>query len=165
MRIVLRTTLKTENKVNPMEKRKYKKTHPFSIIKKLKVSVVLVLISIIQQFLYRPRDIVEYVTTLGLNAVYAIAVISYAVYSYSSYRYRLIEDGIQIKEGLFIKKRLTVPYSKIQTIVFDFEAFAAIFGAVNVCFDTPAGLSRKYDISCEEILKLKKISHKKNTLN
>ena len=89
----------------------------------------------------------EYVTTLGLNAVYAIAVISYAVYSYSSYRYRLIEDGIQIKEGLFIKKRLTVPYSKIQTIVFDFEAFAAIFGAVNVCFDTPAGLSRKYDIS------------------
>ena len=130
-----------------MEKRKYKKTHPFSIIKKLKISVVLVLISVIQQFLYRPRDIFEYVTALGFNALYAFAIISYAVYSYSCYRYRLIEDGIQIKDGLFIKRRFTVPYSKIQTIVFDFEAFASVFGAVKVCFDTPAGLSKQYDIS------------------
>ena len=130
-----------------MEKRKYKKTHPFSIIKKLKISVFLVLLSIIQQFLYRPRDIFEYVTALGFNAVYAIAAIAYAVYSYTRYRYKLIENGIQIHEGLFIKRRFTVPYSKIQTIVFNLDALAAVFGAVKVSFDTPAGLSKSYDIS------------------
>lgn len=117
------------------------------MIPKLKVSVVLVLLSIIQQFLYRPRDIMEYIGTLGFSAVYAIAVISYAVYSYSRYRYRIVENGIQIKDGLLMKRRFTVPYSKIQTIVFDMDAFAALFGAVKVSFDTPAGLSKSYDIS------------------
>ena len=130
-----------------MEIRKYKKTHPFSIIKKLKISVFLVLLSIIQQFLYRPRDILEYIATVSSGTVYALAAVAYAVYSYSRYRYRIIENGIQIHDGLFIKRRFTVPYSKIQTIVFNMDAFAAIFGAVKVSFDTPAGLSKKYDIS------------------
>ena len=113
-----------------MEKRKYKKTHPFSIIKKLKISVFLVLLSIIQQFLYRPRDIFEYVTALGFNALYAIAAIAYSIYSYTRYRYKLIENGIQIHEGLFIKRRFTVPYSKIQTIVFNRDTLADVCGAV-----------------------------------
>lgn len=130
-----------------MEKRKYKKTHPFSIIRKLKVSVFLVLLSIIQQFLYRPRDILEYIATIGSGTAYALAVIAYAVYSYSCYRYRIIENGIQIHDGLFIKRRFTVPYSKIQTIVFNIDALAAVFGAVKISFDTPAGLSKRYDIS------------------
>ena len=130
-----------------MEKRKYKKTHPFSIIKKLKISVFLVLLSILQQFLYRPRDILEYIATVSSGTAYAIGIIAYAVYSYSRYRYRIIENGIQIHDGLFIKRRFTVPYSKIQTIVFNMDAFASFFGAVKVSFDTPAGLSKSYDIS------------------
>lgn len=130
-----------------MEKRKYKKTHPFSIIKKLKISVILVLLSVIQQFLYRPRDIIEYIAALGFSAVYAIGIIVYALSSYGCYRYRLLEDGIQIKDGLFIKRRFKVPYAKIQTIVFHMDAFASLFGAVKVSFDTPAGLSKQYDIS------------------
>ena len=92
-----------------MEKRKYKKTHPFSIIKKLKISVFLVLLSILQQFLYRPRDILEYIATVSSGTAYAIGIIAYAVYYYSRYRYRIIENGIQIHDGLFIKRRFTVP--------------------------------------------------------
>ncbi len=130
-----------------MEKKKYKKTHPFSILKKLKISVVLVLLSIIQQFLYRPRDIVEYVAALGFNAVYAMGIVFYALASYGCYRYRFVEDGIQIRDGLLIKRRFKVPYAKIQTIVFQRDALAALFGAVKVSFDTPAGLSKSYDIS------------------
>lgn len=125
----------------------YKRTHPFTILTHLKSSVILLLIPVIQQILFRPQGIFELISTMGFNAVYVISVISYAVASYRCYMYRVLPSGIQIKNGFFIKRYFAVPFNKIQTINFHKNIIASLFGAVRVSFDTPAGMSKSYDIS------------------
>ena len=125
----------------------YKRTHPFTMLTHLKSSVILLLIPVIQQILFKPEGLLELISTMGFNAVYVIAVISYAIASYRCYTYRIDEGGIRIKNGFFVKRNYTVPFDKIQTINFHKNIFASLFGAVRVSFDTPAGTSRSYDIS------------------
>lgn len=125
----------------------YKRTHPFTIFTHLKSSVILLLIPVIQQILFRPQGLFELISTMGINAVYVMAVISYAIASYRCYMYRVLPSGIQIKNGFFVKRYFVVPFDKVQTINFHKNIIASFFGAVRVSFDTPAGLSKHYDIS------------------
>ena len=130
-----------------LKNRYYTRTHPFTILTHLKSSVILLLIPVIQQLMFKPEGIFEVISTMGFNAIYAAAVIAYAIYSYRFLMYRLRPRGIQIKNGFFRKKYYTIPYSKIQTINIHKNIIARAFGAIRVSFDTPAGLSRVYDIS------------------
>ncbi len=125
----------------------YKRTHPFTILTRFKSSVVLLLIPIIQQILFKPQGIFETISTMGINALYATGVIFYAVASYRCYKYRVLPKGINIRNGFFVKRSFIVPFHKIQTVNFHKNIFASMFGAVKVSFDTPAGLSKFYDIS------------------
>lgn len=130
-----------------LKNRYYKRTHPFTILTRLKSSVILLLIPVIQQLMFKPEGVFEVISTMGFNAIYAAAVIFYAIYSYRCYMYRMKLSGIQIKNGFFRKKYYTVPLSRIQTINIHKNIIARIFGAIRVSFDTPAGSSRDYDIS------------------
>lgn len=146
--------------------RYYKRIHPFTILTRFKVSVIFLLIPVIQQILFKPEGIVEIISTMGFNVIYISAVIAYAVASYRCYMYRIVGNGIQIKNGFLIKRYYTVPFDKIQTINIHKNIFAQLFGAVKVSFDTPAGLSKFYDISAflsKKIAKriLSKLEYKK----
>ena len=126
---------------------KYKKTHPFSMLKQLKTSVILILLTVLQQLMFNPQSLVETISSLGVSALYVIAVVSYSISLYKNNKYRLTNSGIHIKGGIIIKKKYKIPYSKIQTVAINRDLIASLFGAVKISVDTPAGSSRKCDAS------------------
>ena len=125
----------------------FRRTHPYTILKKLKISAILLVLPVVRQILYRPQNIFEIISSLSLSTLYAILLIIYAIYSYRRYAYGITSEGICIKEGLLIKKVFTIPFDKIWTISFRTEFAATLFGAIRVSFDTPGGPGNSYDIS------------------
>ncbi len=129
------------------KKRKFIKAHPYSVIRHLKISVLLVLITVLQQFLIRPRGIIALIGSLGINALYVIVILSYYISVYGNFRYRLENRAIHIHSGIFRKKDYVIPYSRILTYVFYTNVLSVMFGAAKVSVDTPAGSGRSHDVS------------------
>ena len=148
---------------------KFKKTHPYTFVKHLKVSVILIILSLLQQFLLKPQSIPEIIGSLGINAFYVFAVLLYYTYSYGNYKYRLEKRGVHIKKGVFFKQSFILPYSRIQTVVFYRDAITSLFGAEKISVDTPAGSNKNYDISGyftkKTALRIKKLYKKGRTMH
>ncbi len=126
---------------------KFKRTHPYTFVKHLKISVILIILSLLQQFIFRPQGIIEIISSLGFNAFYVFAILLYYTYSYGNYKYRLEKSGVHIKKGVFFNQSFILPYNRIQTVVFYRDAVSALFGAEKISVDTPAGSKKSYDIS------------------
>ena len=126
---------------------KFKRTHPYTFVKHLKISVILIILSLLQQFIFRPQGIIEIISSLGFNAFYVFAILLYYTYSYGNYKYRLEKGGVHIKKGVFFNQSFILPYNRIQTVVFYRDAVSALFGAEKISVDTPAGSKKSYDIS------------------
>lgn len=127
--------------------RKFVKAHPYSIIRHLKLSVVLVLITVLQQFLIRPRGLIALIGSLGFNALYVIVILSYYISVYGNFRYRIEENALHVHSGIMRKKDYQVPFNRILTFVFYTNALSVMFGAAKVSVDTPAGSGRSHDVS------------------
>lgn len=121
--------------------------HPYAMLTKLTVSAFLLLIPLLQQILYRPQGLFEYISTMSLSTIYAIAVVSGAVAMYRTQRYAHIKDTVYIERGLFVKRRYSIPFEKVQTITVERSVPAAVFGAAKISVDTPAGNSKRRDAS------------------
>lgn len=148
---------------------KFKKTHPYTFVNHLKISVILILLSLLQQFLIKPQSIPEIIGSLGINALYVFAVLLYYTYSYGNYKYRLEKDGVHIKRGVFLDQDFILPYHRIQTVVFYRDAVSSVFGAERISVDTPAGSRSKYDITGyftkKTALRIKKLYKKGRTMH
>ena len=125
----------------------YRRTHLCTLFSHLKISAVLILIPVVQEILYTPQNLFEIISTLSANTLYALALIIFSIYYYRSYMYRITHDAIEIKKGLLIKQRYSVPFDRIYTINIYKNIFSLPFGAHKLSFDTPSGSSRHYDIS------------------
>ena len=128
------------------DKSEYKKPHPFTILHYLQISVIFIILSLFQQVLFTPTSIVEMIASLGITALYVFVSLFYAFYFYRRQSFRIDDNGIRVKKGVYIRMWFTVPYEKIQTIVIKKDIMASLFGAVRVAVDTVAGSSRRYDI-------------------
>ena len=129
------------------KKRKFVKAHPYSIIRHLKISVLLVLITVLQQFIVRPRGLIALIGSLGFNALYVIVILSYYISEYGNFRYRIEERAIHVHSGIMRKKDYIIPYNRILTYVFYTSALSVMFGAAKISVDTPAGSGRTHDVS------------------
>ena len=127
-----------ERTVSTENERKMLKAHPYAIIRHLRISVVLIILSVIQQFLYRPQNILEIIGSLGINALYVLFSVSYAVTLYQNFKYRIDRDKIMLHSGVFIQKYFRIPFEKVCTVIFYRDIFSALFGAEKISLDTPA---------------------------
>ena len=130
-----------------MKERSLKKQHPFAMLSKLTGSALLLLLPVIQQLLYRTQNAIEIIGSMGISALYAIGVITVALIFYNTCRYKRVANGIYLERGVLIKRKYTVPFKNVSTITVDRNIFAAIFNAAKINIDTPAGFSKKRDIS------------------
>lgn len=129
------------------KKRKFVKAHPYSVIRHLKISALLVLITVLQQFIIRPRGIIALISSLGLNAIYVMVILSYYISAYGNFRYRIENRAIHVHSGIMRKKDYLIPYNRILTYVFYTNALSVMFGAAKISVDTPAGPGRRHDVS------------------
>lgn len=123
----------------------FKRTHPYAILTHMKISVIFIILSVLQQIFLKPEGMLEIIRALGLNALYVFSVLFYAVYSYRGLIYSIDEIGISIKSYIFIRKYFTLPYDKIQTVVIKKDILSTLFGAVKISADTAAGSGKRYD--------------------
>ncbi len=130
-----------------MGKDQFRKTHPYTIVRHLKLSVIVVIISVLQQLFNRPEGILDLIGSLGLNVLYVLFFIFYAVMLYGSMKYRLESGGVHIKSGIMIRNNCVIPYSSVRTVVFCRDVISSLFGAERVSLDTPAGSRKKYDVT------------------
>lgn len=130
-----------------MKQRSLKKQHPFAMVSKLTGSAVLLLLPVMQQLLYQPQNAIEIIGSMGISALYAIAIITGAIIFYNTCRYKRVANGIYLERGVLIKRKFTIPFENVSTITVERNIFAAIFGAARLSIDTPAGFGKKRDIS------------------
>ena len=128
------------------EEKKFRKTHPYSILRHLKISILLILLSMLQQILFHPQNILEIIGSLGINAFYVMAILFYYLSTYGNLKYYVDERSIYIREGVFIHRMYRIPKKKICTIVFYRDIISSLFGAEKISIDTPSGSYKKFDM-------------------
>ena len=128
------------------EEKKFRKTHPYSVLRHLKISILLILLSMLQQILFHPQNILEIIGSLGINAFYVMAILFYYLSTYGNLKYYVDERSIYIREGVFIHRMYRIPKKKICTIVFYRDIISSLFGAEKISIDTPSGSYKKFDM-------------------
>lgn len=130
-----------------MKEKRLKKQHPFAMLSKLTASALLLLLPVLQQILYRPQNLFEIISSMGLSAIYVIIIISGAIVFYNTCRYKSTSLYIYLERGIPVKRSFTIPFCNVSTITVERSIIAAAFGAARISVDTPAGFSKKRDIS------------------
>lgn len=130
-----------------MKQKRLKKQHPFAMVSKLTGSALLLLLPVLQQILYRPQSVFEVIGSMGISALYAVAVIAGAVIFYNTCRYDNNGGEIYLERGVIIKRNFAIPFKKVSTVTVERSIFAAMFGAARLSVDTPAGFGKSRDIS------------------
>lgn len=125
----------------------YKKCHPYTILNHMKLSVIIIILSVMRQIFITPDGLIDIISSLGISALYVLAGCLYALWFYQRQSYYMGDKGIYIKQGIFLTKKYIMPYDKIQTLSVKRDILPSFFGAVKISADTPAGSSRNYDIS------------------
>lgn len=125
----------------------FRREHPYGILRRLRVSVILILLSVLQQILVQPQGILMIISSLGISALYVIAFLFYALSLYSNFKYWIDRKMIHVRSGVFVSKNFHISFDNICTIVFYRDLFSTVFGAERISVDTPSGSRKKFDVS------------------
>lgn len=131
---------KNNNKLN------YHRVHPYAIFITIRRFLFLFILPVVQQILFRPMNIFETISSMGLNILFVIMLFAFAISEYKDSMYHISEKFVSIKKGHYIKKEMDIPKDKLQMISIEKSITSKIFGASKVYIDTPGGSSKKVDI-------------------
>ncbi len=125
----------------------YNRQHIFILSRKIKLSAVLLLVTLLQQIILSIQGMITPNISLSLGTVWSAAAVTYSVLSYRNNLHRITDDGIKIRLGIFFSKTFTIPFRNILTLTFRQSIFQRLAGAVDVISDTPARFTRFGDMS------------------
>jgi putative membrane protein len=81
----------------------------------------------------------------GVIVIMLAIMLLFGVISYHRYKWELTENEVHIYKGIIFRKKIRMPFSRINTIDVDAKLIERIFGLVSVRFDTAGGSARKAD--------------------
>lgn len=87
---------------------------------------------------FEGNTVTKLITGIG---IFVLATVVHAILRYWFFRYRIDDDSILIREGVFNRKQLDIKFERIQGISTTQNIVFRLFGLVTVNFDT-AGSSR-----------------------
>ena len=126
---------------------RFKRTHPYSMLRHIKIYAVLLVLTIVQQIFLRPDELAAFIGSLGLNAFYVLTVLFYFITEYTNKVCRMTDAGFEVKSGIFFKRQYIIPYRKMCSVMFYTNIISMLFNAESVSVDTAGGVRRKYDFS------------------
>ncbi len=93
------------------------------------------------QYIYIPIILII-IGTVGVSLPFVVVVVTrvYMGKYVSSFKYKLTNSAIEIRQGVFTKNKVTIPYSRVQNINVVNGIFDRIFGLYTVLIET-AGIS------------------------
>ena len=126
---------------------RFRRTHPYSLLRHFRIYAVLLILTILQQVFIRPQDIPALIGSLGINALYVLTVLFYFISDYTNRLCRIGENSFDVRSGIFLKRRYSIPNNKISSIMFYSNIISYLFNAESISVDTPGGFRKKYDFS------------------
>ncbi len=131
-----------------LPRRAEKDTHRvniFTLLSSIPLYTYVLLVTLLQNALYNPESVWEYITSYSLNVLLIVIAVVYSVLNYISQRYNAFGDCAFIQKGFPVKKRFIIPYNKIQSVIMQRGPLAALFSAVKIQVNTPATAAKKGD--------------------
>ncbi|MDR1069088.1 MAG: PH domain-containing protein [Clostridiales Family XIII bacterium] len=122
----------------------------FFVVNGLKAVIIPFAILIIANFRdvidFTENTIVPYPLAMAVVLLILLAVIFLlGLISYSRYKWELTESELRIYKGLIFRKKIRLPFTRINTIDANAKLVERIFGLVSMRFDTAGGSAGKAD--------------------
>ncbi len=89
----------------------------------------IILIPIIQNYLFSPDDFFEHITSYGVSLLMSAAAFAISAADYSKRRYRLSDSRCTVRQGLFVRSIYSVPYEKLHTVTLVTSPTLRLFSA------------------------------------
>ena len=120
--------------------------------------IYLLPIPVLQHFLFDPQSFREKITSYSLSIILFFLVGGFSAADYRTKRYKVYPNSAHIKEGIFIRSRFNIPYSRLQSVILQSSPFTLLFSAVKIQLNTSATKAKKGDaelyLSCDNAKRL-----------
>lgn len=124
----------------------FNRVHPYSIFITIKRFIFILILPVVQQILFKPMNIFETISSMGLNILFVIFLFTFAILEYRNSVYYIDKDNIIISKGNLIKKDVNIPNNRLQMVSIEGTITSKIFGASKVYIDTAGGSRKNVDI-------------------
>ncbi len=123
------------------------RVHIYTLLSSIPLYTYVLLITLLQNALFSPESLWEHITSYALSISLIGAAAAYSVMNYISQRYNSFNDCTFIQKGFPIKKRILIPYEKMQSVIMQRGPVSSLFSSVKVQLNTPATAAKKGDAS------------------
>lgn len=117
----------------------------YTLFRNIPVYIYLAIIPIMQNILYKPQKLREYITSYALSIIFTIAVIGISAADYMSKRYTSSLKYTYIQKGFPIRTRFCIPHEKLHSVIVQSSPISLLFSAVKIQLNTPATRAKKGD--------------------
>ncbi|MEG1448902.1 MAG: PH domain-containing protein, partial [Oscillospiraceae bacterium] len=124
-----------------------KHQHPLVVIFYIWKFAILLILPLFRGFIGAlTGDFSSWARGAWFDILVVAAIFVFGAVKWNSISYKVTENDIFIKRGMFIKQNFTIPFEKVTTFSYINSFFLKPFGCASIYFDTPAGTSRKADM-------------------
>jgi len=117
----------------------YKRQHPFMILLSLMGQLKSLIIPIVLIFIFQDQGAAgstENLVFLGITIPLIVLSVVYSIFKWVFYTYRLQEDALIVKSGVFVKKRRYIKPERVQTTSLEAGILLRISGLVSLKVET-----------------------------
>lgn len=125
---------------------KYNKVHPYTITEYLSRFIIIIIIPVLQQLLFRPMSFLDELYTYSINIISIIILFVYSAGEYKSTMYAIENGFIITKYGWIIKRKSIIPINNVHSIVIKKLVIPSLIGAVKLKINMSSGNKRKSDV-------------------
>ncbi|MGM0436103.1 MAG: PH domain-containing protein [Bacillota bacterium] len=133
----------------------YKRQHPFMILMSLMAQLKSLIVPFVLIFIFQSQGgsgSTENRIFLGITLGVVFLSVLYSVFKWIFYTYRLREDALVVKSGVFIKKRRYIKPERVQTTSLEAGILLRIAGLVSLKVET-AGSKKDAEFTLEALNK------------
>lgn len=127
------------------KKNKIDKINIYTLFANIPKFIYLLPIPILQNILFDPKSFWEHITSYLLSIVLFITASIISTANYRAKSYKVYPEHTRIKEGIFIRSRFSIPYSRLQSVIIRSTPLPLLFSAVRVQLNTAATKAKKGD--------------------
>lgn len=134
---------------------KLKHFHVITVVSYTAKYMILLLLPITRALVFTNIGFVQWLKWAWLDVLIILLILAFGVFRFFLSGYILQSKGIVVKNGLFWRKQIFVPYKKTGIFFAETPLFFRMIGASNIYIDTDAGDKKHSDIKI--IVKRKEI--------
>lgn len=115
----------------------YKKASIYTMVSHISKFSFLLIIPVIRRLLLKFNSINENLISASFETSFVVLIFIYSFLEYKSVRYKLDNNSIIIKKGIFFKKITEIPCEKIHYVRIKRSVFSRLFSCCKIIFGTP----------------------------